>query len=286
MIELHRIADLDVSAASGLVRLNDSLCVVADDELFMSIYDLRGAPQKRVPLFKGELPEAHAERKAAKPDLEALTLLPDGRLIALGSGSTPKRMRGALIDPSEGFAVEPIDLAPLYRLLDTRIADLNIEGAAVVDGRLFLGQRGNGVAGIHALIELDLAHVLDTLARDFVVSAGALRAIRVVALGKLAGGELGFTDLAPHPSRKALVFSAAAEASASTYEDGEVTGSAVGIVGLEGNVERCVPLAPCCKIEGLTVTEEARGALSLLMVADADDRAHPAPLFSALLDVH
>jgi hypothetical protein len=287
MIALHRIAELDVSAASGLVRVGDSLCVVADDELFLSIYDADGAPRKRVTLFKGELPEDHAERKKEKPDLEALTLLPDGRLLAIGSGSKPNRMRGALIAPDDSWSVEPIDLAPLYRLLDTRIEDLNIEGAAVVDGRLFLAQRGNGAAGIHALIELDLAHVLDTLARDFVVSAGALRAIRNVELGKLAEGALGFTDLAPHPSRNVLVFAAAAEASASTYDDGEVTGSAVGVIDLEGGVERCIALSPCCKIEGLAVTEEAgRGALSLLMVADADDRAHPAPLFTALLDVH
>jgi hypothetical protein len=287
MIDLHRIAELDVSAASGLVRIDDVLCVIADDELFLSVYDVHGAPIRRAQLFEGELPEDHAERKRQKPDLEALTLLPDGRLLAIGSGSKPQRMRGALIAPGDNWSVEVVDLSPLYRVLDAQIADLNIEGAAVVDGRLFLAQRGNGAAGIHALIELDLAHVLDTIERDLVVSAGALRGVRNVFLGELAGATLGFTDLAPHPSRSALVFSAAAEASASTYDDGEVTGSAAGIIALDGSVERCIPLSPCCKIEGITVTQdESRGALGLLLVADADDRAQPAPLFSAVLDVH
>src|SRR3954468_11896091 len=153
MLTLHAIAELDISAASGLVALSDRLCTVADDELFLATYDFAGRPLARVPLFEGVLSEVHAERKAHKPDLEALAAVPDGRLLAFGSGSTPARMRGALVDPARAWNVRGIDLAPLYTALAADLPDLNIEGAMVHEDRLWLAQRGNGADGQNGCIE-------------------------------------------------------------------------------------------------------------------------------------
>src|SRR5690349_13989277 len=99
-VDLEPIAELDVSAASGLVAIAERLYVVADDEHFLATYDFAGRPLGRLALWPDALPDEHAERKRLKSDLEALTQLPDGRLLALGSGSTPRRRRGALIDPT------------------------------------------------------------------------------------------------------------------------------------------------------------------------------------------
>jgi len=78
--------------------------VVADDELHLGVFPASGrAPGHLVRLFAGELPDAKAERKRQKPDLEALTIMhataddPHGVLLALGSGSTEKRRMGALL---------------------------------------------------------------------------------------------------------------------------------------------------------------------------------------------
>src|SRR6185503_11592625 len=97
MIALVPIATLTVSAASGLVRRGDALYVVADDELVLVRYGLDGGERGRVRLRTGELPREHAARKAAKADFEALVDLGDGRMLALGSGSTEQRCRGAVI---------------------------------------------------------------------------------------------------------------------------------------------------------------------------------------------
>src|SRR5687768_10956382 len=98
MIELEPIATLGISAASGLVRRGDELLVVADDELCLLRVGLDGRERGRVRLFEGELPREPRARKRAKPDLEALVDLGDGRVLALGSGSKDNRMRGALVD--------------------------------------------------------------------------------------------------------------------------------------------------------------------------------------------
>ena len=124
-----------LSAASALVRVVERLFVVADDELHLGVFDLgEPAPGRLVRLFEGSLPAEKKARKAAKPDLEALALLPamadfaQGALLALGSGSTPDRQRGVLLGLTEQAAPRLIDLAPLYRPLHAQFADLNIEG--------------------------------------------------------------------------------------------------------------------------------------------------------------
>ncbi len=92
-----------LSAASGLVKLGNRLFVVADDENHLAMFDLSNRePSRLVPIFDGRLPLRHKARKAAKPDCEALLVLPafagypHGALMAMGSGSRPSRQRGAL----------------------------------------------------------------------------------------------------------------------------------------------------------------------------------------------
>ncbi len=66
-----------VAAGSGLVAIEDFLYVVANDELHLGCFRRSStAADSLVRLFPGELPNEHAERKAAKPDLEALVHLP------------------------------------------------------------------------------------------------------------------------------------------------------------------------------------------------------------------
>jgi hypothetical protein len=282
VIALCRHATLDVSAASGLVALGDTLYVVADDECFLACYATDGTPRTRVSLFEDVLPELHAERKRRKPDLEALTLLPDGRLLALGSGSTARRCRGALIDP-QSHAVQVIDLAPLYEHLSLRVAELNIEGAAVGDGRLWLAQRGNGPSAQEALIDLDLSETLRWITREARVPASALGTIRNMTLGEIEGVRLSITDLAPHPEG-GLLFCAAAEASDSTYLDGDCVGAALGRLTTDGDVACWERVDTRCKLEGLAVRRvHPDGRVDVWLVADPDAREQRAPLYTATL---
>ena len=259
------------------MRLGSRLYVVADDEPAIAVYDLEQRPLvgELIPLDDAVLSLDHAERKAAKPDLESLCLLPDGTLLTLGSGATGRRERGWLLPP-KGEPAE-ISLSPLHAALREELSDLNIEGAAVVRERLWLAQRGNGKDGENALIELHLAEVLTGLRERRAIDPAALRGVTRHDLGAVEGVALTFSDLSPLPDGR-LLFCAVAEAGESTYLDGECLGAALGVLDA-GAVSRLEPLAEPHKIEGVSVGDGP----DLLLVADGDDRASPAPLLAASL---
>ncbi len=93
---LERVAELTVSAASGCVVRDGRVYVVADDDVTLRSYALDGAPHDVISLFPGVMPADEKARKKVKPDLEAVALLPDGSLLAMGSGSSDQRGRARL----------------------------------------------------------------------------------------------------------------------------------------------------------------------------------------------
>jgi len=271
-IQLDRIATLGVSAASGAVIRDGRLYVVADDELGLHVYSLDGALVSTVALFEGSLPTEPKARKKAKRDLEALALLPDASLLALGSGSKPRRVRAAHV---VGDAVRTADLTDLYAAIGRTIDEINVEGAAVVGDQLVLAQRGNGKKRENALVFLDLSRVLSDLTNGE-IRASAIARIERIDLGSLDGVHLSITDLAVDP-HGTLVFTAAAEDTDDPYLDGACTGSVVGAIGASGAVAWSVPVSPVVKLEGLAHVDGD----SFLFVADADDPTIKAPLFRA-----
>ena len=132
-----------ISAASGMVVVGAFLYVVADDELHLGVFDISGAEAgDLVRLFPGDLPGPSAERKALKPDLEALVRLPSypgyphGALLALASGSKPNRRTGVVLELDESGRVAgepcPCDPTPLYSSLESRFPALNIESSGTL----------------------------------------------------------------------------------------------------------------------------------------------------------
>ena len=96
-------------------------------------------------------------------------------------------------------------------------------------------------------------------------------------LGQIDGIPFCFTDAAALPDG-AMVFTAVAEDTNDTYNDGTCAGAVVGIVDDE---LRCLHrLERPYKIEGVDVRMEG-DVVKLLLVTDADDPDTPASLFSA-----
>jgi hypothetical protein len=282
-----------VSAASGLVSVGPWLYVVADDSLHLARFPREGsAPGCLVRLFPGELPLEHKARKASKPDLEALCLLepfaghPHGALLAVPSGSTLVRHRGAVLPlAADGtFSGQPraVDFTGVYTQLARELGPLNIEGAAVVSGRLRLLQRGNGAQGVDALVDLDTERVLRALETDHSLGPDTVRTVRRWELGRAGSVRLSFTDASPLPDGR-MVFTAAAEDTVNAYEDGHVAGSAVGLLAADGTPLFLDAVDAKVKLEGVSARLEG-GRVHLLLVADADDPAVAAPLLEAVLE--
>ncbi|MBT9530336.1 MAG: hypothetical protein IV111_09205, partial [Pseudomonas sp.] len=259
---LQPLAQLQVAAASALVCAGDLLYLLADDELLLQRYDLNGVFIDQQPLLAGSLPSAAKARKRLKPDFEMLCQLPDGALLALGSGSTAARRRGVLW---QAGVTRVLDLTALYLALENQLQDLNLEGAVVQGEHLWLAQRGNSAGSINALIRLDLATLMQQLAGDG-LDAEVLRAVHAVELGTLHGVPLSFTDLCLDAQGR-LLFAAAAEATKSSYHDGACLGSVVGCWHA-GQVQSLWPLAGEAKIEGLCRVADG----SLRLVNDPDSR--------------
>ncbi len=275
-----------LSAASGLVRSGGELYVVADDELQLGCFTATGSmPGTLLRLFKGNLPMRPKARKKRKADLEILLRLPQlathprGALLALGSGSSTRRRRGALVSlDARGRArgaATAIDAAPLYAQLEHMFDDLNLEGGWLDGDSLCLLQRGNRGNSPNAVIELDYAAIVAGLARQ---QLPELRPRRVteVDLGGIDGIPLGFTD-ACCPATGMWLYSAVAEDTQDARADGTCVGAVIGLATRAGGILWQRRIAPLFKIEGI----EARlrdGRLDILCVTDADDPATPAQL--------
>jgi hypothetical protein len=268
------------------------LYVVADDELHLGMFDAAGtAPGRLLRLFDGELPEENKARKKQKPDLEAITSLPpfgdypNGALLALGSGSKRNRRRGALLRLDARGVIDGaprvIDVAPLFDELDHHCPALNIEGAVVIGDELRLLQRANKKHPLNAIVRYALPAILGALADGPAIGAIAPAAISSFDLGAIGGVPLSFTDGASLPDG-AMVFSAVAEDTEDTYNDGACLGAALGIIAPDGTVRLLEHLDECHKVEGVAARVDGN-VIKLLLVTDADNPAIPASLFSATL---
>ncbi len=266
-----------VSAASGIVVLGEHIYVVADDEAAIGRWPLRGdAPGRLIDVFDDALPEDAAARKAAKPDLEALARVPGG-LLAVGSGSSPRRRRGVMWPVERGERPRPGDLTGLYAAVERALGVApNVEGATVQGDDLLLAHRGIG--GPSAIVRLDLRPVIRAFAGGAPVPADGIRSVELHDPGDLDGVPLGITDISALSGGR-ILFAAAAEDTPDAVRDGQVSGSVIGILG-EGPPQRVEGSA---KIEGVA-PRERHGGVDLLLVADPDDRAKPAPLLAARLE--
>ena len=305
-LELRHLRDLDlaqaptaggqahVSSASGVVRRGDFVYVIGDDLLSLAVFRMSSSePGELRPVLPGTLPLDAQERSAAKPDLEALTVLPPstgepyGALLGLGSGSAEGRDRGFVwsLQSDGGLRGEPrvVDLGPLYRLLGKHVERLNMEGACVVGERLWLLHRGNHAETTNVVAELSLAAVMDSLRGDLRIDVHELAAIRSYELGDLGGVEVTFSDATP-VGDGILVFTASAEVQGDGGGDEKIRGSVVGTIDDDGEVRRMRTIDRRYKVEGVHATIDT-GVLDLVFVCDQDDPQTASPLLAATMPV-
>ncbi|MEQ1501025.1 MAG: hypothetical protein ABMB14_02290 [Myxococcota bacterium] len=269
-----------VRAASALVAHRGGWVVAQDDVLAAAVITELDATLVLLPTEPDGMRsfDARLGTKHRKPDLEAAVVLPDGRLVLLGSGSTAMRERVYAIRDDEVTVVTASELyAALREALGPAIA-LNIEGAVATGDVLRLLQRGNGAGGVNAELRIPLAWLAERLGHLDHPRPPPPVEVRRWALGTLGGLPLSFTDgvgIGP----EAWVYAAAAEDSPNTVDDGAVTGSAFGVVS--GGDARWTPIVDR---DGRVVPLKAEGIApgtapgEWWVSTDADDPDAPAEL--------
>ena len=271
-----------LSAASGLVLIGDTLCVVGDDEQHLALFNQNNdGPGKLLRLLPGDLPRKKKARKAVKPDFEILFQLSaqdetkSGLICAMGSGSTPQRMRGAIIDIETG-SVTLLDLQLLFAALTPLVTEINLEGAVVRGDRLLLFNRGNMTNPETCIFETSVAAVTGDASVEVAL-------VKTLALPLIDGVPLTVTDACSLGDDRFLV-SAVAEVTDDSYADGDILGAAIIVLNADLEVVRIEPLEPSLKIEGITARRTTTGA-EMLCVSDADDPDTPSSLYSASLGI-
>jgi hypothetical protein len=288
-----------VSAASGVAPLGDGWLVAQDDATHAawcrpgSVTAVRLLP----PVDGLDRFSEAAGTKHLKPDLEVACPVDvdgAGAVLLLGSGSTPRRMRGVLVQlTDDGPDIRAADLAPLYarvaEALDVPMDQLNLEGASRHGDTLRWYQRGNLAAGVpSAGVAVPLDALLAAVLGWREPAQVPVEQPHIYDLGEADGVGLAITDAVALPDGRTLA-SAAAEDTPNAVDDGPVVATALAL--LDGERVLSVAKLPelgghVHKVEGLALREIRGSEVHLLAVVDDDDPTRPSAALSlrAVLD--
>jgi hypothetical protein len=287
-----------VTAASGIAPLGRGWIVAQDDATVAGwLHDGQVTPVRVFSPVEGlDRFSEEAGTKHLKPDLEvACPAEVDGEpaVLLLGSGSTPRRMRGVLVRPAgDGFRVDAAELGPLYERvaerLGLRMDHLNLEGASRHGDTMRWFNRGNLAAGASsASVDVPLEGLVDAVLGRGDVASVPVGRTRVYELGEVEGVGLAVTDAIALPDGRVLL-SAAAEDSPNAVDDGPVVATALALVDDE-EVVAVTPIPEVDghvhKVEGLALRRVDGDEVHLLAVVDDDEPDTPSTAIDLRADL-
>lgn len=261
-----------ISSASGLIWKNESLYIISDNSDVLYVFQKSGRLNKISLLESGELMENRP--KPEKSDYEAITEDQESFYI-FGSGSTPIRNRLAVVSKND-FSVSVRSLDSLYLRLKSQgnvdDENFNIEGAIIQEANLFLFNRGNGPKRQNGIFEINNWKQEEKQTVNF----------HPISLPPIQNSGFGFTDAVLVEDK--IYFLAAAEAVASTYEDGEILGSIIGRMDFKTfTVETTQFIPDKFKLEGITLFKKDADFLYFLICEDPDDGGMESEIFELKL---
>lgn len=253
-----------IIAPSGLLYSQDVLFIVSDSSTFLYQYDIEKKLLLKFPLVKDAKENIPKENK---PDLECITQH-GNQIIMLGSGSTAIRNSMFTLDLNTDI-LQVQDLNFLYQKLKTvgsfTDEQLNIEGAIYAHQTMLLFQRGNSKNSKNGI---------------FIIPNNQEDGIRFIpiTLPTLDAVETTFTDAILVGDR--IYFLACAENTESTYEDGEVLGTILGIMHAPTfEIIDIQLLSAHQKFEGITLYKESDTELEFLLCEDNDTEVLEATIY-------
>ena len=265
---------IDYPSGSALEYYNNVLYVVGDDVNYILCLDEGWNKINELKLF-----EFNGIRipKPDKPDLECATIIGD-MLYVIGSGSkSPQRDVTFLINLSNN-KIKKISTAAFYAIFKDRnlVSEMNIEGFTDCKDKLLFFNRGN-TQQPNQLIITDQKILKKQFPDKFKVMP--------IKIGMLNNIALGISGACYDEKNDILLLTASAENTNNAYDDGEIIGSAIGIVynvyqklnEKEFVIDELIelgkinPIFTKQKIESVCITSQAGGKYTCTLVADNDD---------------
>lgn len=257
-----------IGACSGLVFYENSYYLIADHSKVLYQYEVSAKKLHKISL-EDTLHENLPKKK--KPDLESITLV-NGTLYLFASGSKKNRHDCYLVDVKTQ-KVEKKSLQNFYKLLQQKVNlpanEINIEGVAFYQNKWYFLQRGNGELqknGIYVINHIDFFKANDIV-------------FKPVKLPKINNVSVTFTD--GTLVNQHIYFTAAAEGTNNTYNDGEILGSMVGKISLPDlKVKKLYKLPRKIKAEGITLLKQEDEQLTFTISEDNDSDDNYSVLYS------
>lgn len=269
---LHTIEG--VTGGSGLVYKDNTLCILADDSNTLFTYNLGNNRLGRVRLKSSE-PPGQTLKKSLKPDFEAIAQAGEQYFI-FGSGSAENRFNLLELD-SDLTPLKRTSLKPLYtKMMETagiHPEDFNIEGVVIHNSTAYFFNRGNGPGQKNGIVTVENPMKADSKVSGYYP----------VKLPDIKGFSTTFSDAILYEEN--FYFLATAENTESVYHDGEIIGSAIGIMDSKTfEMKDFIILTEEYKLEGLTFYYKEESTLYFLLTDDPDNNAASTTLFKLSID--
>lgn len=276
-LKLNEMKTMEYASGSSIEFIDNRIYIAGDDARYILIMDTDLNIIDSISVEEGG---SKRMRKSDKHDYEAMVLLParkDTSLLVIGSGSAlPGRGFGLLIDPHTRDT-QHIDLNPLFaRLKNSGISELNIEGAAYVQGTVILSNRGHQANMHNHLIFLPAYFLSMQDSVEYTISRFGFTT-----------GEIfrGVSGLDYSFAKDKLVATVSTEHTSGTSTDGEIGKSFLWISdnilrgrAYEGvnptriiDLERSDKRFAGHKIESVCILNDQGSELEMLLVSDNDD---------------
>lgn len=232
-ITINKVIRLDsLPSGSGLELAGNNMYIISDNAPAYYKMDMKTRQYEKI-LIPGYPANEYIISKKTKHDLEALvtgTIKNKVYLFAFSSGSGPHRQMLLQIDPAGKEADKKLSLARLYASIkkeyDLSDEALNIEGAAICEGRLYLLLRKKNM-----IISMKWAdfeqYINDPLEGSVPPTKG-----QYLTLPKHSGVSAGFSGATEiiYKGAEAIMFCASLEHTPNHTADGPVFGSYIGII--------------------------------------------------------
>lgn len=250
---------IGIGSASGLIYKDNNLLLIGDNSGFLYEYNLTDQSLNHHGLI--EKPSANIPKKQ-KPDFEAIAS-DEKNIYVFGSGSTENRNKMVTLDKVSKTVTATTDLANLYLSMQSFAGiaadDFNIEGVAYDGQHWYFFQRGNGKSGKNGVFTVESKN----LEEDFSILYNEFK------LPKIKGVRASFTDATLANGK--LWFLATSEDTQSTYHDGTILGSLVGVIDPEKmKIGKTRIISEKNKFEGITLLTDTPQQTEFLLCEDND----------------
>jgi hypothetical protein len=272
-----------ISSGSGISFINDTIYIVGDDVPWL--YKLNKNYEVIDKVMLSGITEMADGRipKSIKPDFECMDPFDQGserKLLVLSSGSIKTTRDTAYsVSKNEGH-FEKRNARTIYENIKSAAKmdaddEINIEGVAITDDKIYLLHRGNVSDNFIAAFSLQaFSYHLFDYADGFLLPE--IYRFDLPTRNKLVSGFSGGCMI---PGHEALLFVASLENTDNVIDDGAILGSYVGIIPLDSLAngsfmatlvkegDKVLPI----KLEGITIKSIHNNKLSACAVADNDN---------------